>query len=453
VSAAVELLARQALASAVLPGLALLLLWRSQDAGPRRRHRLLVTALAATLLVPWLSWSSGALPAIQLAPPFESAGRPASPPLARLPLGAVPELGAPARAAGAPLTHWMVWVVWAGSGLQLLRLAAAWCALRRLRSRCDFDTSVARLAEGCARSMGFELAPRIGLGPTPVPMAIGILHPWIALPAGAERWPPERLRSVLLHELAHVRRRDPSWRALAALARALHWWNPLVHAAAAALEREQEHAADDAAVAFGREPAAYATDLLAVAAKEIRLPLAASISASRDLERRLRRIVEPRRPPGRVAPLATVVLPALALSVAVPGSPARPPVTDGAFRRPAGLLVNQRGQLSGGRCSPGDEFWVYVTREGAMAFNDAVRFTDDAAELSPGGYLLVERRTEESFDRVEVHADDRAGLHFRQHLGGRPLAETREAPAWLGPELQLGLAELPARHPVRAPRS
>jgi hypothetical protein len=154
-----------------------------------------------------------------------------------------------------------------------------------------------------------------------------------------------------------------------------------------------------------------------------------------------------------VAPLATVVLPALALSVAVPGSPARPPVTDGAFRRPAGLLVNQSGQLSGGRCTPGDEFWVYVTREGAMAFNDAVRFTDDAAELSPGGYLLVERRTEESFDRVEVHADDRAGLHFRQHLGGRPLAETREAPAWLGPELQLGLAELPARHPVRAPRS
>jgi beta-lactamase regulating signal transducer with metallopeptidase domain len=40
-------------------------------------------------------------------------------------------------------------------------------------------------------------------------MTAGIFAPKILLPTAWTLWPDEKLRAVLAHELAHVRRRDP----------------------------------------------------------------------------------------------------------------------------------------------------------------------------------------------------------------------------------------------------
>ena len=84
------------------------------------------------------------------------------------------------------------------------------------------------------------------------------------LPDAARQWSGEQLRSVLLHELAHIKRRDTIVQLLAQVACALHWFNPLVWFAAWRLHVERERACDDLVLASGVRPSAYAGHLLDV---------------------------------------------------------------------------------------------------------------------------------------------------------------------------------------------
>lgn len=97
------------------------------------------------------------------------------------------------------------------------------------------------------------------------PITWGVLTPVILLPNGALSWPRERLQAVLLHELAHIRRRDSLVQFLSQCACALYWPNPLVWMAAKRLRREAEMAADDSAIRWGVKPSAYAGELLQLA--------------------------------------------------------------------------------------------------------------------------------------------------------------------------------------------
>ncbi len=97
------------------------------------------------------------------------------------------------------------------------------------------------------------------------PAVTGLLRPVIVVPLAAVDWPLERCRLVLVHELAHVRRRDVLAQALADVACALHWCNPLVWLCARRLRIEREIAADDAVLAVGVRPSTYAEELVAVA--------------------------------------------------------------------------------------------------------------------------------------------------------------------------------------------
>lgn len=87
----------------------------------------------------------------------------------------------------------------------------------------------------------------------------------ILLPLESSDWPEARVRAAILHERAHVRRRDWTWQTLAGLFATAHWPNPAVWLLACALRDTAELAADDAALAEMR-PSDYARELLAVAA-------------------------------------------------------------------------------------------------------------------------------------------------------------------------------------------
>ena len=100
---------------------------------------------------------------------------------------------------------------------------------------------------------------------TKVPVACGLVRPAILLPIEADSWSRDRRLVVLLHELAHVRRRDCLMQTFARVTSALHWINPLAHVAVARLRAEQEHACDDLVLTAGAEAPAYADHLFDIA--------------------------------------------------------------------------------------------------------------------------------------------------------------------------------------------
>jgi len=97
------------------------------------------------------------------------------------------------------------------------------------------------------------------------PITWGVFAPVILLPRAALAWPRERLHAVLLHELAHIRRRDCLVQALSHIVCAIYWPNPLVWIGARSLRREAEMAADDAVIVSGVKPSTYAGELLRLA--------------------------------------------------------------------------------------------------------------------------------------------------------------------------------------------
>src|SRR5262245_51776370 len=114
-----------------------------------------------------------------------------------------------------------------------------------------------------ARMIGLRRVPEVRIGgERMMPMVWGLFRPVLLLPAGAARWPAARLEAVLLHELAHIRRRDALTQLIAEIARAIYWFNPLVWIAARQMYLERELACDDMVLNAGTRPSDYAGDLL-----------------------------------------------------------------------------------------------------------------------------------------------------------------------------------------------
>jgi beta-lactamase regulating signal transducer with metallopeptidase domain len=152
----------------------------------------------------------------------------------------------------------------------------------------------------------------------------GLWRPKVILPAEARMWPEERVRIVLAHELAHIRRGDWLVQLTAELLRAIYWFNPLLWIACRQLRRESEHACDDAVLALGVEGTEYASTLLDLA-RAFRLHRrtffpAPAMARPSSLERRVSAMLNRsinRTPLSRSACIATVIsLIAIALPIA-----------------------------------------------------------------------------------------------------------------------------------------
>jgi beta-lactamase regulating signal transducer with metallopeptidase domain len=150
-----------------------------------------------------------------------------------------------------------------------------------------------------------------------MPLTWGWRHPVVLLPAEAARWPAERRRVVLLHELAHVKRWDCLTQLAAKVVCAFYWFNPLVWLAARQMCIERERACDDLVLNGGCKASDYAGHLVDIAGSFRRMPQAAAIAMARPsgLEQRVEAILDGRRNRSRIAKLTVACLVAAFLSL------------------------------------------------------------------------------------------------------------------------------------------
>ena len=202
-----------------------------------------------------------------------------------------------------------IWLAGAVGSVGVLLVGLARLRWLRRSSRLVTEGPWHRLCAELAQSCGLKRGVDLLLGPCPGLVATwGWLRPAVMLPASASDWPAERMRVVLLHELAHARRGDWVLQMAAEALRCVWWFNPLAWTVRARLRRESEHAADDLVLARG-VPAATCAGHLVELVKEVRkhrrtwLPAPAMARPSH-LERRLSAMLNPRtnrRPMTRLA--------------------------------------------------------------------------------------------------------------------------------------------------------
>ena len=152
-----------------------------------------------------------------------------------------------------------------------------------------------------------------------VPLTAGILKPLVLLPEEARAWSAERRDIVLLHELAHIGRRDCLALFVASLATALYWFHPLAWLVARSIREEGEKAADDLVLSAGVRASSYAGELLSFVrslrfVEDEALP-AMALAEGSHLSRRLRAVLDPAC--RRTAPSPTALRVAIGALLAV----------------------------------------------------------------------------------------------------------------------------------------
>ena len=158
--------------------------------------------------------------------------------------------------------------VFAVSGLLLVRMLVGMAGVARVARGAEEIRDDAALLELDAARDHLRLDREVRLLRSPrisMPVVWGFLKPVLLLPASSSDWSSERLRVVLMHELAHVRRHDGITLLVTRAAVAMFWFHPLMWTLERLGRSECERACDDLVLASGTRPSEYAEHLLSIA--------------------------------------------------------------------------------------------------------------------------------------------------------------------------------------------
>lgn len=191
------------------------------------------------------------------------------------------------------------------SSIALAKLVFGVLRLQQMRRRSlplsisSLDPLLHKTVEqfACGRHVALRVSDEVA-----VPAALGFMSPAVLLPSWAvQELSSTELNAILLHELAHLRRRD-DWTNLAQkILRAVFFFHPAVWWLENRLTIEREIACDDAVLAQTANPRGYAQCLVSLAEKRLArhgIALAqAIIGRVQQTSRRVRQILDLKRTP------------------------------------------------------------------------------------------------------------------------------------------------------------
>jgi beta-lactamase regulating signal transducer with metallopeptidase domain len=182
----------------------------------------------------------------------------------------------PVRVEVAPKAAWdwrvLFWIWAAGAVIGFARLGMSALHLRKLATRkTDITDAVHSQIREAAVAVGLKSLPQVVVGEAgSAPMVWGVWRKVLMLPSGFEAWAEPKLQAVLLHEFAHLARRDPLALWLGQIAQVLRWFDPLAWLTLRRLRADQERACDDAVLRHGVPASDYAECLLAFSTQKSR---------------------------------------------------------------------------------------------------------------------------------------------------------------------------------------
>ena len=237
-------------------------------------------------------------------------------------------VGRPPLAAGSPafrrslqpsdLLPYVVPIWLAGVLLLHARTLAGWAATRRLRRSgvCAAPTEWQnRLAHLAARVRFAKPIALLESCRVDVPLVAGYLRPVILVPLDLlSGLPAGQVDAILLHELAHIRRRDYLINLLQAVVENLLFYHPAAWWVSGIIRAEREHCCDDLAVAVQGNAFEYAVALTALETRRgadspVGEPALAATGGN--LMKRIRRLLN------RPEPRHTAFTPAVAAGIVI----------------------------------------------------------------------------------------------------------------------------------------
>ncbi len=203
--------------------------------------------------------------------------------------------------------------VWAAVALvKLVRLVPGLHAVYSLRDRCrsfpralELRLDLWREVKGQGRRTELLICDAL-----PGATVLGFHRPCVALPSSLIRaLTADDLDQIILHEYAHVQRRDDWARLAQAFVQAVLWVHPAAAMIGRAMNREREMACDEWVVARTGSPKGYATCLTRAAETRARSGrshalMPALFGAQHELVRRVERLLTNARPRRGVSPAA-----------------------------------------------------------------------------------------------------------------------------------------------------
>lgn len=321
---------------------------------------------------------------------------------------------------------WLLFATWAiGALFTAGRTGLGYVSFRRSLEHGGAPEALESLVSSVASDLGID-SPELAVSDgVETPVLVGFAPPVLVWPAdlGLDE---EKTRTVVAHELAHLRRRDHWSAPVEFVAEIVWWWYPVWWLARRRLREAAELACDAVVVrAYPEQRKAYAEALLDVLSLRAGAQpgLGFGVVRPRSMRSRLREILTDR--PGRRSRIAYAFLAIAALAL-VPTWTSGPPMSA------AAVTADDASADGPWRAEP----W---TRVEGVASRGVVRFTEgeELPVLEPDGWFVAFSDPASGPVRrlvIRRHGQDAPSVHHR--IGDRGAPVDSSVSEWLTPLLR-----------------